>query len=104
MSDHRDPEPVTEFRTTRRVEFADSDMGGIVHFSRYYVFMETAEHEFLNAIGTSVALDLDGRKIGWPRVATSCEYKSPARFGDTVGALTYPARTVVEEITAPAEP
>ncbi|HXV76653.1 MAG TPA: thioesterase family protein [Candidatus Polarisedimenticolaceae bacterium] len=72
-----------ELHTTRRVEFADTDMGGIVHFSRYLVFMETAEHEFLRAAGTDVDLRLpDGRRIGWPRVAVSCEYKSPARYGD----------------------
>jgi 4-hydroxybenzoyl-CoA thioesterase/acyl-CoA thioester hydrolase len=73
-----------EFHTRRRIEFADTDMGGIVHFSRYFIFMETAEHEFLNELGTSVALELQGRSIGWPRVATTCEYRSPARFGDVL--------------------
>jgi 4-hydroxybenzoyl-CoA thioesterase/acyl-CoA thioester hydrolase len=73
-----------EFRTRRRIEFVDTDMGGIVHFSRYFIFMETAEHEFLEALGTSVALDLDGKQIGWPRVSVSCEYRSPARFGETL--------------------
>jgi len=73
-----------EFRTRRRIEFVDTDMGGIVHFSRYFVFMETAEHLFLEALGTSVALDLEGRQIGWPRVSVSCEYKSPARFGEVL--------------------
>jgi YbgC/YbaW family acyl-CoA thioester hydrolase len=71
-----------EFTTRRRIEFADTDMGGIVHFSRFFVFMETAEHQFLNALGTSVVLELEGRHVGWPRVAASCEYRSPARFGD----------------------
>jgi 4-hydroxybenzoyl-CoA thioesterase/acyl-CoA thioester hydrolase len=72
-----------EFTTQRRVEFADTDMGGIVHFSRFFVFMETAEHEFLRELGTSVHLRLDdGRTIGWPRVSARCEYRSPARFGD----------------------
>ena len=52
-----------EFRTKRRVEFADTDMGGIVHFSRFVIFMETAEHEFLNALGTSVTLEHDGVRI-----------------------------------------
>jgi YbgC/YbaW family acyl-CoA thioester hydrolase len=71
-----------EFTTTRRVEFADTDMGGIVHFARYFVFMETAEHQFLAAAGTSVSLVHDGLPLGWPRVAATCEYRSPARFGD----------------------
>jgi 4-hydroxybenzoyl-CoA thioesterase/acyl-CoA thioester hydrolase len=73
-----------EFTTRRRVEFADTDMGGIAHFSRYFVFMETAEHEFLEALGTRVALEIDGRRIAWPRVAASCDYKRPARFGDVL--------------------
>jgi len=73
-----------EFRTKRKIEFADTDMGGIVHFSRFVIFMETAEHEFLNALGTSVALDHDGVHIGWPRVAVSCRFSSPARFGDVL--------------------
>ena len=71
-----------EFTTQRKIEFADTDTGGIVHFARFFVFMETAEHQFLDALGTSVVLQLEGKQVGWPRVAASCEYKSPARFGD----------------------
>ena len=73
-----------EFTTRRKVEFADTDMAGIVHFARYAVFMETAEHEFLDALGTSVHLEIDGMKIGWPRVRVALEYKNPARFGDVL--------------------
>jgi YbgC/YbaW family acyl-CoA thioester hydrolase len=73
-----------EFTTHRRVEFADTDMGGIVHFSRFFVFMETAEHQFLEALGTRVHVEDEGRQIGWPRVAASCEYRRPARFGDVL--------------------
>lgn len=71
-----------EFRTTRRIEFSDTDMAGIVHFSRFFVFMESAEHQFLNAIGTSVSLDQDGDTIGWPRLSASCEFLRPVRFED----------------------
>jgi YbgC/YbaW family acyl-CoA thioester hydrolase len=71
-----------EHRTRRRIEFADTDAGGIVHFARFFVFMETAEHELLSAIGTSVHTRLDGRLVGWPRLSATCEYLSPARFGD----------------------
>ena len=52
---------IYEHRTSRRIEFADTDLGGLIHFSRYFVFMETAEHEFLNAVGTSVHFKIDGR-------------------------------------------
>lgn len=73
-----------QFDTRRRIEFADTDQGGIVHFSRFFVFMETAEHQFLEALGSSVDLVVDGRRLGWPRVAAACSYRSPARFGDTL--------------------
>jgi 4-hydroxybenzoyl-CoA thioesterase/acyl-CoA thioester hydrolase len=75
-------EPVHTFRTRRRVEFADTDLGGLVHFSRFFVFMETAEHELLRAIGTPVHFRHDGHELGWPRLAARCEYVSPVRYGD----------------------
>jgi acyl-CoA thioester hydrolase len=75
---------LSEYRTRRRIEFSDTDVGGIAHFSRFFVFMETAEHEFLRALGTSVHVDVDGQKIGWPRVSATCEYLSPARFEDVL--------------------
>lgn len=84
MKDPRGSEPVTEFRTTRRVEFADADMGGIVHFARYLVFMETAEHEFLRSMGTDAFATSEGRTVGWPRVEVSCQYLSPAHYGDVL--------------------
>ncbi len=77
----------TEYRTTRKIEFADTDMAGIVHFTRFFVFMETAEHAFLRSLGTSVATEWEGAKIGWPRLTVSCEYLSPLRFEDEVDIL-----------------
>ena len=73
-----------ELHTQRRIEFADTDMAGIVHFARFFVFMETAEHEFLRRLGTPVHFPFEGGEVGWPRVATSCEYKRPARLGDVL--------------------
>ncbi|MDE0299646.1 MAG: thioesterase family protein [Candidatus Poribacteria bacterium] len=73
-----------EYRTKRQVEFSDTDMAGIAHFSRFFVFMESAEHEFLRSLGTSVATEWDGNKIGWPRLAASCEYLQPVKFEDTL--------------------
>ncbi len=73
-----------DFHTRRRIEFSDTDMAGICHFARFFIFMETAEHEFLASLGTSVSTEEDGQKIGWPRVAASCDYLSPVRFGDVL--------------------
>ena len=44
--------------------------------------METAEHEFLRSLGTSVHSEWDDMKIGWPRLKASCEYIGPAKFED----------------------
>jgi len=71
-----------EYRTRRRMEFGDTDMSGIVHFARFLIYMETAEHEFLEKLGTCVVSEQNGKRVLWPRVAASCEYRSPARFGD----------------------
>ncbi|NIR50182.1 acyl-CoA thioesterase [candidate division KSB1 bacterium] len=73
-----------EYRTKRKIEFADTDLAGICHFARFFVFMETAEHEFLNSLGTSVSTELNGNQIGWPRLAASCEYLTPVRFEEVV--------------------
>ncbi|RMH19647.1 MAG: acyl-CoA thioesterase [Acidobacteria bacterium] len=73
-----------EFHSRRRVEFADTDMAGIVHFARFFVFMETAEHELLRALGAEVHFEHEGRTVGWPRVEASCRYLSPARLGDVL--------------------
>ena len=59
-----------EHRTRRRIEFSDTDAGGIAHFARFFVFMETAEHELLRELGIDPGASRreDGRLIGWPRV------------------------------------
>ena len=80
--------PIHEHTTTRRVEFADTDMAGIVHFARFFVFMETAEHELLRHLGTEVHAEVDGMRIGWPRKATECEYLAPVRFAEEMEIRT----------------
>jgi acyl-CoA thioester hydrolase len=76
--------PDSLFRTSRRVEFADTDMAGIVHFANFFRFMEAAEVEFLRAHELSVIMHWEGRKISFPRVAASCDYLRPIRFQDVV--------------------
>ena len=72
------------FRTTRRIEFADTDMAGIVHFANFFRYMEAAEVEFLRARGLSVKLVWEGQSLGFPRVSASCDFLRPARFEDVL--------------------
>jgi len=76
-------EPISEFTATRRVEFADTDMAGIVHFARFFVYMEWAEHAMLRKIlGSEAHFEYEGMEIGWPRGKATCTFASPARLGD----------------------
>jgi acyl-CoA thioester hydrolase len=70
--------------TSRRVEFGDTDMAGIMHFSNFFKFMEVAETDFLTARGLNVSWYADGAKWGFPRVSASCDFQKPAKFGDVL--------------------
>jgi YbgC/YbaW family acyl-CoA thioester hydrolase len=75
------------YRTTRRVEFADTDMAGMVHFAEFFRWMEAAEQGFLRSRGLSVAMVWEGQAIGFPRVSASCDYLRPVRFEDVMDVL-----------------
>jgi acyl-CoA thioester hydrolase len=70
----------TGFHYRRRVQFSETDLAGIAHFSTYFRFMEEAEHALWRAAGLSIgAAEKTG---GWPRVSAAFDYKSPLRFED----------------------
>ena len=71
-----------EYRTERRVEFVDTDMAGIVHFSTFFRYMEAVEHEFYRAVGLPLERGHFEADWGLPRVHAECDYRSPARFQD----------------------
>ena len=73
-----------EFKATRRVEFAETDMAGIMHYANFFRFMETAEHGFYRSLGFSVTMLETNPRLGWPRVHAECDYKKPLRFDDLV--------------------
>ena len=75
---------VYEFKARRRVEFSDTDMAGIMHFSNFFRFMETAEHGFFRSLGFSIFDKERLPRVGWPRVHASCDYHRPLRFEDEV--------------------
>ncbi len=79
---HRTMKPA--FTIVRRVEFSETDMAGIMHFSNFFRFMESAEHAFFRSLGLSVAHPDTEGKLGLPRIHAQCEFKSPLRFEDEV--------------------
>lgn len=74
----------SEYTMTHRVEFAETDMAGIMHFANFFRLMERTEHAFLRSLGFSVHMEYEGRTYGWPRVHASCDYRQPLRFEDLV--------------------
>ncbi|MEO1844325.1 MAG: thioesterase family protein [Akkermansiaceae bacterium] len=72
------------FEYQRRVEFHETDLAGIVHFSNFYRYMETAEHEFMRSLGHSIHQQMGEAEIGWPRVNATCDFHKPARNDDVL--------------------
>jgi len=97
-----EPSSNSWFRCRRIVEFRDTDAAGIAHFSAFFFWMESTEHEFLRELGMRVvdntpedeeslrrelASDegIGGElEVSWPRVSVSADYKAAVRFGDTL--------------------
>ena len=73
------------FRYSRRVQFAETDLAGIVHFSWMFRYMEEAEHAAWRAAGLSIAER--GGALGWPRVAASFEFRNPLHFEDEIEVI-----------------
>jgi len=78
------PSDISPFTTTRRVQFHDTDVAGIMHFSAFFLYMEEAEHEFLRSIGLGTFMEVEGETLSWPRVSASCDFRSPARFEEVM--------------------
>lgn len=81
----------SHFSIRRRVEFADTDVAGIMHFSNYFRFMEVCEHAFIRSLGFSVHPSGAGDnctatevEVGWPRVHVSCDYRKALKFEEEV--------------------
>ena len=69
----------SEYRLKRRVQFYETDMAGIVHFSWFFRYMEEAEHAMWREAGLSIVGESG---VGWPRIEATCEFHRPLKFED----------------------
>jgi acyl-CoA thioester hydrolase len=83
------------FTCTERVQFSDTDMAGIVHFSNFFRYMERVEHAFFRSLGFSIVdPPVEGaERVGWPRVHAACDYMAPLRFEEE-----FECELLVEEV------
>jgi acyl-CoA thioester hydrolase len=89
----------SEFKIIRRVEFSETDMAGIMHFSNFFRFMETAEHGFCRSLGFSVILPDRDPCLCLPRVHASCDYFAPLRFEDEVEVVLLVTRKAARSLS-----
>ena len=68
------------FTSERRVEWADTDCAGIVHFTSFQRYVESTEHAFWRSLGLSVHMGEGKEQQGWPRLSVHCDFVKPARF------------------------
>ncbi len=74
------PEP---FKTTRRVEFRETDAAGIAHFSAFLCYMEQAEHDLLRTVDWSVMMPhTETGYLSWPRVHVEADFQGSVQFED----------------------
>lgn len=73
-----------EFKLVRRVEFFETDMVGLVHYSNFFRYMEAAEHAFFRSLGISVVTRQVDPPVGWPRVHADCDFLQPVHFEDEI--------------------
>ena len=72
----------SEYSFRRRVQFYETDVAGLVHFSWFFRYMEEAEHALWRAAGLSI--HPPESEFGWPRVAASFDFQRALRFEDEI--------------------
>lgn len=77
-----------------RIYYEDTDCGGVVYYANYLKYFERARTQYLEERGLSVAgLMKDGTVF--VVVHAEVDYRSPARYGETLVI-----ETVVSDVTA----
>jgi YbgC/YbaW family acyl-CoA thioester hydrolase len=89
----------SEFSLTRQVEFHETDMAGIMHFTNFFRWMEVCETAFCRSLGFPLISFVPGQVVGWPRVNVSCSYRAPLRFHDTVEVKLFVKKLNTRSVT-----
>ena len=73
-----------EHRSKHIIQFSETDMAGLVHFSNFFKYMELAERDFFAANKLDLIKVQPGELTGWPRARAECKFTTPLRFGDII--------------------
>jgi YbgC/YbaW family acyl-CoA thioester hydrolase len=76
-----------------RVDFADTDAGGVVFFANVLRWVTRAEGAWFRALGfDSFVRNADGSYQGFPRVSVKCDYRAPFTPGETFAIALAPVK------------
>ncbi len=73
-----------QFKRKQTVEFADTDMAGIAHFSNFFRYMEMTEHAFYRSLGFVIHSKETETEYGMARVNAKCQFFRPVKFQEVV--------------------
>ncbi len=76
-----------EFSIEKRIYYHDTDCGGVVYYANYLKYLEEARTEYLLSKGFDLQ-KLSNKGIWFAVAKVEIEYKSPARYQDTIKILT----------------
>ncbi|MFA5530560.1 MAG: thioesterase family protein [Thiohalomonadaceae bacterium] len=73
------------FERAKRIRFSHCDPAGIVFYPRYAeLFNEVVEDWFAEGIGIGFRTLMEEHRLGLPVVRLEADFRTPARFGDTL--------------------
>jgi len=73
--------------TELTVRYAETDRMGVVHHSRYFVWLEMARTNYIKSVGMSYA-DMEKSGVMIPVTGVTCKYRLPARYDDEIVVTT----------------
>lgn len=66
-----------------RVRIDETDLAGVVHFSKYFIYFGIAHWDLLKSLGISYT-SFENSNVRPTIVVAHCEYKSPARYDEVL--------------------
>lgn len=75
-----------------KIYYEDTDCGGVVYYANYLKYFERARTQYLEARGLSVAGLMQEGTV-FVVVHAEVNYRSPARYGDTLAIDTVASKT-----------
>lgn len=79
------------FSINKKIYYHDTDAGGVVYYASYLKHLEEGRTEYCRSAGIDMA-EYARNGIIFPVVHLEIDYKTPARYGDTITVITKPEK------------